>query len=259
MLSRQLEENREGGLRSQGDIKRGGVGEPLISVITVVYNGVEYIEQAIQSVITQSYDNVEYIIIDGGSTDGSLDVIKKYNDVVDYWVSESDQGVYDAMNKGVGLSRGDYVLFLGCDDTLFNVFHEVVTFFSTNTTSYYGNVILSKSNKVYGGKFHPLKLFYKNIPHQAIFYSRYVFDRFSFNLKYIAVADYALNLKVFPKKEYGFRYVPKIIAKYNNEDGLSSTVVDQAFSLDKPVLIKKYYSVFYYTIYRLVRFVVKRK
>ena len=84
-------------------------------------------------------------------------------------------------------------------------------------------------------------------------------DRYSFNLKYIAVADYALNLKIFSEKIYGFRYIPKIIAKYNNEDGLSSTVVDRAFSLDKPVLIKKSYSAFYYMIYRLVRFVAKGK
>jgi len=89
---------------------------PLITVITVIYNGEKYLEQTIQSVINQTYPNVEYIIIDGGSTDGTLDIIKKYEDYIDYWVSEKDKGIYDAMNKGVKISIGLFVAFLGSDD-----------------------------------------------------------------------------------------------------------------------------------------------
>jgi glycosyltransferase involved in cell wall biosynthesis len=89
---------------------------PLISIITVVYNGEKYLEETIQSVINQTYPNVEYIIIDGGSTDGTLDIIKKYEDYIDYWVSEKDRGVYDAMNKGLQLSLGEYITILNADD-----------------------------------------------------------------------------------------------------------------------------------------------
>jgi len=89
---------------------------PLISIITVVYNGEKYLEETIQSVINQTYPNVEYIIIDGGSTDKTLDIIKKYEDYIDYWVSEKDNGIYDAMNKGLKLSFGIYISILNSDD-----------------------------------------------------------------------------------------------------------------------------------------------
>jgi hypothetical protein len=89
---------------------------PLITVITIVYNGAKYLEQTIQSVINQTYPNVEYIIIDGGSTDGTLDIIKKYEDYIDYWVSEPDKGIYDAMNKGIRCSLGKGLMFLNAGD-----------------------------------------------------------------------------------------------------------------------------------------------
>lgn len=89
---------------------------PLISVITVSYNAVLTIEQTILSVINQTYLNIEYIIIDGGSTDGTVNVIKKYADKIAYWVSESDKGIYDAMNKGIAYSHGEYCNFINAGD-----------------------------------------------------------------------------------------------------------------------------------------------
>lgn len=106
----------EGGLRTQGYFKKSYEEKPLISVITVVYNGEEFLEKTIQSVINQSYDNVEYIIIDGGSTDATVDIIKKYEDKINYWVSEKDTGIYDAMNKGIKVSMGEGLLFLNAGD-----------------------------------------------------------------------------------------------------------------------------------------------
>jgi glycosyltransferase involved in cell wall biosynthesis len=91
---------------------------PLITIITVVFNGAKTLEETIQSVINQTYPNVEYIIIDGGSTDGTLDIIKKYEYYIDYWVSEKDKGIYDAMNKGVVVSVGMWIGILGSDDFL---------------------------------------------------------------------------------------------------------------------------------------------
>lgn len=91
---------------------------PLISVITVVLNGEKYLEQTIQSVINQTYPNIEYIIIDGGSTDGTLDIIKKYEDYIDYCVSEKDEGIYDAMNKGTLVSTGSLLFYVGAENEI---------------------------------------------------------------------------------------------------------------------------------------------
>ncbi|MCX7738944.1 MAG: glycosyltransferase [Hydrogenothermaceae bacterium] len=88
---------------------------PLITVITVVFNGEKYLEETIQSVINQTYPNVEYIIIDGGSADKTLDLINKYERYIDYWVSEKDKGIY-AWNKVLTLSFGHWLSFLGSDD-----------------------------------------------------------------------------------------------------------------------------------------------
>lgn len=121
LLSLPISEGRqgEGGLRPQGYFKRSLPDKPLITVITVVYNGAAHLEETIQSVIGQTYDNVEYIIIDGGSTDGTLDIIRRYEHAIDYWVSEKDEGIYDAMNKGLYLASQDsWILILGSDDTL---------------------------------------------------------------------------------------------------------------------------------------------
>ena len=113
-------ENRygEGGLRTQGYFKKSKQNLPLISVITVVYNGEKYIEQTIKSVVEQTYSNIEYIIVDGGSTDDTLNIIKKYEPVIDYWVSECDNGIYDAMNKGIRLCKGEAVKLINSDDML---------------------------------------------------------------------------------------------------------------------------------------------
>jgi len=109
-----------GGLRKEGWKKESTPSEPLVSIITVVRNDVANIEKTILSVLNQNYSNVEYIIIDGASTDGTLEVIKKYEKYLDIWVSEPDKGLYYAWNKGVDLVTGDWVEILNCDDYFYN-------------------------------------------------------------------------------------------------------------------------------------------
>jgi glycosyltransferase involved in cell wall biosynthesis len=106
----------EGGLRTGGTVKSSLANQPLVTVITVVLNGAQHLEQTICSVIEQSYANIEYLILDGGSTDATLEIIKSYADRIDYWVSEPDRGIYDAMNKGTALARGDLIALLNADD-----------------------------------------------------------------------------------------------------------------------------------------------
>jgi glycosyltransferase involved in cell wall biosynthesis len=110
----------EGGLRTQNLHKANLSDKPLITVITVVFNDAKNLEKTIKSVINQDYYNMEYIIIDGGSNDGTLEIIKKYEHVIDYWVSETDKGVYDGMNKGIDLVTGDWINFMNSGDTFYN-------------------------------------------------------------------------------------------------------------------------------------------
>ena len=120
-----------------------------ISIITVSYDAAKTIEQTIYSVINQTYDNIEYIIIDGGSTDRTVDIIKKNENEIAYWVSESDKGIYDAMNKGIDVATGDYIYFLGADDWLVNknIIYKIASrIMHYNDYDFYcGNVILYDS------------------------------------------------------------------------------------------------------------------
>lgn len=92
------------------------IDSPLITVVTVVFNDVQHIEETILSVVNQTYPNIEYIIIDGGSTDGTVDIIKKYEERIAYWVSEPDKGIYDAMNKGIQKAMGEWINFMNAGD-----------------------------------------------------------------------------------------------------------------------------------------------
>lgn len=107
----------EGGLRHLfGFYRKNEPRKPLVSIITVVYNGRDTIEKTIKSVLNQTYGNIEYIIIDGGSKDGTLDIIRKYDNKIAYWVSEPDEGISDAFNKGIALSTGDIIGMINADD-----------------------------------------------------------------------------------------------------------------------------------------------
>jgi len=103
---------QEGGVRH----RQPPLASPLLTVITVVFNGAATLEHTINSVIGQSYRNIEHLVIDGGSTDGTLEILHKYDQHIDYWVSEKDAGIYDAMNKGIALARGQYIGMLNADD-----------------------------------------------------------------------------------------------------------------------------------------------
>ncbi|MCT7942951.1 glycosyltransferase family 2 protein [Shewanella holmiensis] len=125
----------EGGLRTKGYFKKSLPNKPLVTIVTVVFNGAQFLEETIKSVIEQTYDNVEYIIIDGGSTDDSQDIIRRYEHAIDYWVSEKDSGMYDAINKGLCTSQGDVINFINSDDFFCtkHIIEKVVKAFRTES------------------------------------------------------------------------------------------------------------------------------
>ena len=194
---------------------------PLITIITVSYNAVRTIENTILSVLNQVYLDIEYIIIDGGSTDGTLDIIKKYQEKIAYWVSEPDKGIYDAMNKGIEKATGDYLFFLGADDILMeNAIQKIFgDNLSTKFLMIYGNVMYDNNNIVKSRVSYKTFL-HNTIHHQATFYSRKLFDSFRYDTSVKITSDYELNLLVFLKEKNNTIY-KDIIVSYCKDDGIS--------------------------------------
>lgn len=232
----------------------GNIKTPLISIITVSYNAVNTIEETILSVINQNFEDYEYIIIDGGSTDGTKDIIEKYEDKISFWVSEPDKGIYDAMNKGVRYTEGEYIYFLGADDIFIDnlVLGKVNDFLINKSNVYYGNVIFKKRNKLYDGKFNLFKIVTRNISHQSIFYPKKVYDEFEYNTAYKIFADYDLNLKLFNHKLFQFEYMPLTIALFNDEGASGTNTLDINFEADRLIIIKRNFPYFVY-LYRFFR------
>ena len=216
---------------------------PLVSVITVVCNGCKYITQAIKSVHEQSYNNIEHIIIDGGSTDGTIEILNKHDHIIDYWISEPDEGIYDAMNKGIKCAKGDWLLFLGADDILLDSVHKFVHEIKDKSSVYYGDVIYQSNSRIYDGKFNILKLIRRNIPHQGTFFPKSIFKDNLYDTTFNLLADYAFNLRMYSKTNYV--YLPIVFAKFNDK-GMSSKTVDYAFREKLHSIIKDNY---HYSIY----------
>jgi len=197
----------EGGLRLRGIGKKSHPGRPLVSIITVVYNGGKYLDQAIRSVLGQFYKPLEYIIVDGGSTDGTLDIIRKYEDRIDYWICEPDKGISDAMNKGILLSTGDLIAHLHADDyyTDPSVISSVCSEYLRHPDALWltgGIEIVDGNGKILQEipvrKYSYRKLIRGNfILHPATFVTRRAFEKAGhFNEEYRYAMDYDLWIRI---------------------------------------------------------------
>jgi len=174
-----------------------------LSIITINRNNSAGLRKTIESVVSQTFTDYEYIVIDGASTDDSVDVIGKYADKIHYWVSESDNGIYNAMNKGIEQAKGEYIQFLNSGDWFYSdkVLNEV---FGTVRTEdiIYGDAVLYKNDLQFTNFIYPAKLtaFYLinwMICHQAIFHKRTLFQYRNYNEKYKIVADWEFLLNAF--------------------------------------------------------------
>ena len=200
-----------------------GIMKPLVSVITVSYNAVSVIERTILSVISQNYSNIEYILIDGGSVDGTVDVIRSYQDQISYWISESDEGIYDAMNKGILRSRGKWINFMNAGDTfsdisvLDKIFSQKI---NENVGIIYGNTALFKNgvfvepfeNKPFWLSFMPFRG--KGICHQSMFVKSDLAKRMMFDTSYRICSDYDMCYKIY-QRGYDFLFADIVISHYD--------------------------------------------
>jgi glycosyltransferase involved in cell wall biosynthesis len=180
---------------------------PLVSIITTSLNSDKFLEQTINSIISQSYKNLELIVIDGGSTDGTLDIIKKYENRIAFWVSERDKGISDAFNKGLLASKGDYINFQGSSDYLWSdtVIEEMMDQIDIDKDM----LICGKVNRIdeesgdiiftSGKVFKKWNLLYKmGLAHQALFTNKKFFDKYGlFDLNCKFAMDYELLLRAF--------------------------------------------------------------
>ena len=228
-----------GGKRSRFPSSATGSDRPFITVITPVFNGIENLESSIRSVASRGGEGVEYIVVDGASTDGTLEILRKHQSSVDYWVSEPDQGIYDAMNKGVRLARGRWLCFLGSDDTLCDSLHTVIPFLRDEQTIYYGNVFMTGAKKLYDGAFGAWKLSRRNICQQSIFYPRTVFEVRQFDLRYRLLADWDFNIRTYADPRFKFQFIPVTVANYNDVSGKSSVGIDPQFRKDHGRLLRE--------------------
>jgi len=233
-----------------------------ISIITVSYNSAVTIKDTIESILSQDHENIECIIIDGGSTDGTLEIVRKYSDRISYFVSELDDGIYDGMNKGIQAATGDIVGILNSDDFYPNnyvISNVAKTFVNQDCDAVYGDLVYVKENDTskiarywQSGEYTIKKI--KNgwmLPHPTFFVKKEMYDRHGYyNTDLKSAADYEMILKLLYKKNISVFYIPMILVKMrmggasnssimnriraNKEDGLAWT----KNQLNKPLFVR---------------------
>lgn len=215
------------------------------SIIIPTYNASRCLSKALDSLLTQTWERYEIIIVDGGSTDGTQEIVESYQ--VNFkgrlsCISEKDAGIYDAMNKGITRASGEWIYFLGSDDILYdNTVLETVSVYIGNSPRcdiLYGDVLMGRGKRILGGEFTGEKLIKKNICHQAIFFQKDVFSIIGYyDIRYVSYADWVHNMRWFNSSRITHQYIPIIVAQYAL-GGHSNTVFDAQFYKDIASIVK---------------------
>lgn len=218
-----------------------------VSIITVCYNAETTIEHTIQSVLNQTYNDVEYIIIDGASTDKTVDIITQYKDKLSCFISEPDKGIYDAMNKGISKATGDIVGILNADD--FYVDNDVIStvakvFKEKNVDSVFADLVylrpenLDKTVRHYSSKnFHPEKFTYGWMPaHPTFFVKKICYEKYGlFKTDYKIAADYELLVRFLYRHQISYYYLNKVLIKMRT-GGVSTRNLKSNWTLNKEII-----------------------
>jgi len=197
---------------------------PKISVVTVCYNSAKTLERTIASVLSQDYPNLEYLIIDGGSTDGTVDIIRRYESQLAYWCSEVDKGIYDAMNKGIRLAKGEWIHLLNADDWYIerDVWSRVIPHFYSLKVNYMSMVHRWESGRerLYRFKFRRWPLYYSAyLPHPALVVHRSQYDAVGlYNTDYRMAADHDMIMRLVHRYPGNFIDIPFVVMQ---QGGLS--------------------------------------
>lgn len=224
---------------------------PKVSVITVCYNADDFIEHAIKSVLEQTYKDIEYLIIDGNSDDNTVSIINKYKDKIDYFISEPDNGIYDAMNKGINAASGEILYFLNADDVFYDkyVVENVVKVFQQNKNIelIYGTIIrknsitnetLVKTHK----KISKSSFISGSICQQGIFFRADNFEKYGlFDDTYRIVGDYEWELRTFYKYNIKRKYYPGVLAIFS-DGGISGSDNSPQLYEERRKVIKIYFT-----------------
>ena len=224
-----------GGLRTRG-LYKAEASEPIVTVITIAYNCAAYIEETMLSVLNQSYSNVEYIVIDGGSTDGTLDVIRKYDHAIDYWISEPDRGIYDALNKGVRASTGQWLNCMNVKDAFARpdtIQMVADRYLNSGARFIYSDVLLTPCDPKNGNLRIQLSDHTRNlINHQASIYHKNLHSEHGLYVvaKGMTISDY-LFFCLIDKKD--FLKADEAIARYDTRGiSQSKAAMEQMFIVD---------------------------
>lgn len=248
----------EGGTRLAGARKASRPEAPLVSVVTVVFNGEAHLEQAIVSVLGQRHTNVEYIVVDGGSTDGTLSILERYGGRIDYWVSEPDRGIYDAMNKGIALASGDLVGLLNSDD-----------WYTPEAVEEAVRAWLAQPDReaVVAGKWRvvleeipmtvtiaPSLKFHVGMPisHQSMFVPRELYRRLgAYDLRYRFSSDLDLTVR-FHRNGVQFVFIDAVIVNYRSSG--ASTRHFREMGAEHSRILRENVPWTTYALHRIVRF-----
>jgi len=209
---------------------------PKLSIITVCYNNKNGLQKTMESVVNQTFTDYEYIIIDGGSTDKTIELIKENEQHIDYWISEKDNGIYDAMNKGIKTAKGEYCYFLNSDDYIAapNTLEKIFAKLKPETDIIYGNLAVTKNNKLqkvlkFSKNITPYSFFRHKVAihHQASFIKRELFEQYGYyNEKTKIISDWLFFFETALLYKVQTQYINRVFAVFLF-GGKSSTGIDE--------------------------------
>ncbi|WP_159467825.1 glycosyltransferase family 2 protein [Dyadobacter sp. 3J3] len=230
------------------------VHDQVLSIILVTYNAEEFLQRCLDSIYIQEYPHIEIIVMDGASTDGTVDIIQENSDKLAFWKSEKDNGIYDAMNKALDLARGQWIYFIGADDILTPAFSKFAEELKEPDRIYYGSVL--KAGKKYLGQLSPYHQAKTGINHQAIIYPAQVFYCYRYDMKYKISADHVFNMHLNRHEKYHFEFRDFTIAIFN-DSGISSLQKDSLFESRKSGLILQHFGLLIYMRFQFKRLKAK--
>ena len=225
----------------------------LLTIITINYNNFNGLKKTIKSVLSQNFNDFEYIIIDGGSTDGSKELIENVSDRLSYWICEKDTGIYNAMNKGINAATGNYIQFLNSGDALAN--KNVLKYISEKIRGtndqydfYYTDVINQHNNEII---FYPKQLTFRHffdltINHQATFFKKELFEKYgNYSEHYKIVSDWEFYMKILFLHNVSYMHLNEPSVSFDFSEGISTSPnFTKLMNEERSDVLKKYFANF---------------